>query len=306
MGKPRVVVHADVPFWAWGRKGAAYKKHLSDEFEITVAFNAEPPDYSAADLVHLFEVSQISRVPAQYRGKKIAGLTANVWRTWGAERMLAWAAQVDALHGNSVLIAQDLRQFHPRVHYTPNGVDTDFWYRMRPRTVYGVAALIACHVGKPNPRKGAPQLVAACEQARVTLRLVQRTSHIAKPWEDLREMYQDAHVQLTMSDMDGTPNPMLESAACENMLISTRVGNMPQLIVDGRNGFLIGPEPDPETGRIDQDALIPEYVEKLQWCAAHPDETSIMGQHAREDIEADWTWAIQCEKVRAMWREVLG
>ena len=296
-----MLVLADVPGWAWDMKAQAYRTFLADRFDITLAYQTKADTLPAAleawrqyDLVHAFEVSQTGHVPAEYRaggGKFVAGLTAHVWRTWGAARMHAWAALVDALHGNSLLLAAELRQFHPRVYYTPNGVDPTFWTRTRPRAT---AEVVACHVGKPNPRKGAHLIIEACDRVGLKLLLCQRTAHIRKtPLEMREEFYQDAWVQVTASDMDGTPNPMLESAACGNALLSTRIGNMPEVIRDGRNGWLV---------ERDAEAL----ADRLAWMKDHPAEVAELGDEARDTILRDWTWSQQVDHVAAMWRAVLA
>lgn len=291
--RPRVCVLADVRGWAWDRKGVQYMRYLVDEFDVHLYHQRDdlPPNWNF-DLVHLFEVSQTGHVPESYRsrgGKMIAGLTAHVWQTWGAARMHEWAGRCDALHGNSLLLVDDLKQFHSRVFYTPNGVDQVFWRRTRERD----EVFTACHVGKPNPRKGSYMIIEACERLKIPLLLCQRTSHIALPQEQIRdEFYSRAWAQITMSDMDGTPNPALESASCGNMQISTYIGNMPEMIRDGENGFLI---------TRDADAL----HRALTWCQSHARDVIEMGHEARRTIERDWTWERNCEHVRKMWRAVL-
>ena len=306
--KPKICVLADVKGWAWDRKAQQYARYLSDEFDVRVHHQRDnlPAEWDF-DLVHCFEVSQTGHVPQGYwqsnhacsdvlcerQGKLVAGMTAHVWPTWGVERVREWASRCDALHGNSVLLANEMRQFHERVFYTPNGVDADFWQRTTPRDL----DFIACHVGKPNPRKGAHMIIEACERAGIPLLLCQRTSHIAIPQERLRdEFYSRAWVQITMSDMDGTPNPMLEAAACSVALISTRIGNMPEFIDNGHGnapGILV---------ERDADAL----AAALSWCLSNRNHVLEMGHEARETVLRDWTWAKQCEHVRQMWRAVLA
>lgn len=288
--RAHVLVLADVPGWAWDRKAQAYARWLADEFEITVGYHArETYNFETYDLVHCFEVSQLGAVPQDYRGRLLAGLTAHVWRTWGEEQMRAWAYRVDGLHGNSKLLVNELRQFHDRVFYTPNGVDPDFFHRYEPRG----PIFTACHVGKPNPRKGGDLIRDVCDDLGVKLTLVQRTSHIRHSWETIRSLYQEAWVQITMSDMDGTPNPMLESAACENALISTPIGNMPEFIVDGTNGYLV-------------DRSKEALAAKLRFFQQYPEAAIALGQEARRTVLRDWTWERQVEHVRAAWREALG
>src|SRR3990167_588999 len=162
--RPNILVLADVPGWAWCQKARAYEQWLSDEFDITVAYQQGEPhvpeNLDQFDLLHLFEVSQLGHVPLPYRGQIVAGLTALVWQTWGEARMAAWAARCSALHGNSPQIVSELLAFHSRIYYCPNGVDAELFHRSVVRT----GDVAACHVGKPNPRKGGALLVEACRR----------------------------------------------------------------------------------------------------------------------------------------------
>jgi len=300
MAPTKILVVADVPDWAWGAKARQYRRYLNgDEFSVTIAYSTQGlPDPNEYSLVHLFEVSQLGYVPTDYQGVLIAGLTAHVWPTWGSERMLAWAARCSALHGNSLLLVQELRAFHPKVYYTPNGVDTKFWVRKTPLTES--TPVVACHVGKPNPRKGSAAIIAACEIAKVPLRLVQRTSHVRLTPEVLRdEFYSESSVQVTMSDMDGTPNPMLEAASCGNALISTRIGNMPEFIESWNdrdaelpNGFLI-------------ERSVEVLAAKLSWLRERPNIVKTMGNNARREA-LSWDWEFQVKYVSEMWRGLLS
>ena len=318
MTRPRILVLADVPTWAWGRKATAYQRHLSDRFHVEVAFHANVPAFSDFDLVHLFEVSQVGTLTAygplgQRAFKAVAGLTANVWRTWGAPQMQQWAGTVDALHGNSLLITADLKQFHPRVYYTPNGVDPQIYRQAVPRE----GPVVFGHVGKPNPRKGGVLIVEAARAAGVELRLIQRTSKLALTEPEMVAWYQGIDVMVTASNMDGTPNPMLEGAACACALLSTPIGNMPEFIVPGGNGngylteaTLPYPAMEPGLDAADiearQHALRDELHMDMRWFAAHPLLTRAMGQRARQTVLDGWTWAQQVAHVGRMWEEVLG
>jgi glycosyltransferase involved in cell wall biosynthesis len=197
------------------------------------------------------------------------------------------------------------------VFYLPNGVDPEFfrrWHPHPPRVTFG-------HVGKPNPRKGGDLIIEAAHKAQVELRTVVRTSKLAMAPEKIAAWYQGITVMVTASNMDGTPNPMLEGAATECALLSTRIGNMPELIKSGYNGWLLdetlpyhGPGPvcqQPED-YVQVDRLRDELVARMRWCADHPLETVTMGKAARDSVVADWTWARQVQHVAAMWEQLLG
>jgi hypothetical protein len=57
--------------------------------------------------------------------------------------------------------------------------------------------------------------------------------------QQMIEWYNQGTVLVCASETEGTPNPALEAAACGCTLVSTRVGNMPELIRTGHNGLLV-------------------------------------------------------------------
>ena len=54
--------------------------------------------------------------------------------------------------------------------------------------------------------------------------------------EEMREFYRSLDVYVCASRAEGTPNPCLEAAACGVPLVTTCVGNMPELVRHGVNG----------------------------------------------------------------------
>ncbi len=57
--------------------------------------------------------------------------------------------------------------------------------------------------------------------------------------EQMAEWYNGATVIVCASRAEGTPNPPLEAAACGCTIVSTPVGNMPELIRTDQNGYLV-------------------------------------------------------------------
>lgn len=55
---------------------------------------------------------------------------------------------------------------------------------------------------------------------------------------ELVDWYNGGKVYIVVSKSEGTPNPALEAAACGCTIVSTPVGNMPELIKDDVNGHL--------------------------------------------------------------------
>lgn len=291
--KPRIAVVADMRNWAWARKSEQLAKYLGDEFALQVAhiLDRNPDPLPAkADLYSTFEIFMVRHLRPGM--PYVTGMTAHVWdghvRQHGEARVRSWCDPAIAFHANSRLLEQEMAARLKRpIAYVPNGVDETFFRRMRARRA---DRLVVGWVGKPNPRKGSDIVKRACAAAGVELRTVERTHRDALPPEKMREFYQDLHVLVVASDMDGTPNPALEAAACGVAIVSNRIGNMPELIEDGANGRLVEREADSIAAAL-RGIDVPEAVR--------------MGEAARASIEAGWTWRHMAPNYARMWRDAL-
>jgi glycosyltransferase involved in cell wall biosynthesis len=297
--KPRIAILADVRNWAWARKTEQLVRHLGDEFRFDVAFLFDPkrpdPIPAGADLYHTYEVFQASRLPQLDRLPYVTGITAHVWKTWeerfGAGTVRGWSKGALAFHANSRLLEAEVRALLGRpIDYCPNGVDETFFRRLRPRQRH--ARLVVGWVGKPNPRKGPSIVEEACRTSGAELRKIERTHANALGPEEMREFYQDLDVLAVASDMDGTPNPALEAAACGVAVVSNRIGNMPEFITDGVNGRLV-------------ERTAPSIAAALRQLAGDPHAVIRMGEAARAEIERAWTWRDLSRNYAAMWTAAL-
>jgi len=57
--------------------------------------------------------------------------------------------------------------------------------------------------------------------------------------DEMLEFYRSIDIYICASSSEGTPNPCLEAAACGVPVVTTRVGNMPELIQHSINGLFI-------------------------------------------------------------------
>jgi glycosyltransferase involved in cell wall biosynthesis len=109
---------------------------------------------------------------------------------------------------------------------------------------------------------------------------------------DMSAFYRGLHVYVCASRSEGTPNPCLEAAACGVPLVTTRVGNMPEFVVDGVNGWLVDRSPQ----------AFAEALVRLR------DDEALrrrMGRAARETSLA-WDWRVQGPAYAAMFAEALA
>ncbi len=193
----------------------------------------------------------------------------------------------------------DLQRFHPA--------------HLRSATLPG-SKLQLLFVGRINQRKGVKYLLEAlrsfsAEEIQLTIcgRVVDslalfRDSSLPveiRPnvsGDDLVQAYQAADLFVFPSIAEGFAQVLLESLACGLPILSTTHTAAPDLITEGKEGFIIEPRrPD-------------LLVERIRWCLSHREELYAMRQRARATAE-QFTWerfrAQTAEAVRSYLKEEL-
>jgi glycosyltransferase involved in cell wall biosynthesis len=77
---------------------------------------------------------------------------------------------------------------------------------------------------------------------------------------------------------------LIEAMACGTPVICTRVASMPEIVVDGENGFVVGPG--------DRSAL----ADRLRWLAAHPEDAARMGEAGRRRVLERFRWSFVVDR----------
>ena len=292
--KPSILFITDVKGWAWDIKSNYLKKYLSDDFRIDIKHIVGNPaerrkinEGNAYDLYFTFGytyVNKLNRVPFN---KRITGVTAH--RPFNVINNSMRKAC--AIHANSILLLNEIKKMHTRTFYLPNGVDETLF---TPTDIpLERKNIIMGHIGKLSPRKGQKQFIEpAVKQAGAKYFSHYNNYKTRIPLKDMPDVYKKIDCFVVASEEDGTPCPALEAAACGRPIISNKIGNMPELIIDGYNGFLV-------------EKTVGAYIEKIKWMKDHREEMVEMGKNARKTIEEGWTWKIQAENYRKMFNKIL-
>lgn len=296
--KPKILFVVDTLKWAWAIKTRYVRKYLSDEFDIDILATIEKKldtkdtrtkkvNINSYDLCFTYGYAFIDQLKEIPKSKKITGVTAHRPRKIIEPKM----KKACAVHANSHMLYKQLCKIHNKVYYLPNGVNEKLF---KPLPIDPNKELVVGHVGKLSPRKGQKEIIEpATKKAKVPYFSHYNKYHNSKPHKKMPEIYKNFDVQLCASIEDGTPNPCLEAASCGRPIISNKIGNMPQFIRNGYNGFLVEREID-------------AYVEKILWFKNNRDKLIEMGKNARKTIEEEWTWKIQAENYRKMFRDLLN
>lgn len=303
--RPRVLCVVNRPGWAHDLKTRALATALEDRYRLVPRYQGEVTraDLDAADLVLVYywlqiDQSLLRRAFQSVRDKLLLGVCSEyeidgAWRKPGLS-MLSFLPRV--VFANNLTMVRDLeRELGREVAYTPNGVDTDFFRpaKTSPPSVPLRAGWAGSLHNHTAAHRGVDEVIAPAVAAveGAELCLAAREHHWRNP-EEMREFYQSLHVYVCASRSEGTPNPCLEAAACGVPIVTTAVGNMPEFIRDGENGFLVA-----------RDAVA--IAARLRQLRDDPELRDRMGRAARATAE-DWDWRHHAPRYAEMFAGVLG
>jgi hypothetical protein len=247
----------DVPGWAYYNNARDIQKYAPPDFCVTLgqflensdlpdAFGIEPPDFVV--------LSHFPRVEHVRRALNALGWSSKLVVFWNN----GWPVHIEYLA--PVLKCADLINFLNESCWRnvgkpqgsvciPLGVDLDVFRNIvpienRPRRLLWMGSQINSLV------KGFAAIAVPLRDRLVRkgfecdFRLVDSFSENKLSRQEMVDWYNTGQVFLCTSSAEGTPNVALEAAACGCALITTSVGNMPELIRHEENGFLVEPNID--------------------------------------------------------------
>jgi len=110
---------------------------------------------------------------------------------------------------------------------------------------------------------------------------------------DVPELMAATDVVVSSSRWEGMPNVIMEAMAAEKPVVATAVGGTPELVVDGKTGFLVEPG--------DADSMAGRIAELL----ADPELAARMGRAGKIRIETDFTIDSMVSRTAAVYEKVL-
>jgi len=304
--RPRVLFIVDVPNWAHDFKTGHLQRRLANHYDIDKRYQrlVTQEDLDRADLIviyYWFQFGAMRHLEGDFernRQKLVIGICSHgeiegSRREAGLRTLGRWA---HGLFANTRHFYDECRKsFGVPVYYTPNGVDTGFYCPGPAHPAGGVLRVgwAGSLTNHGRDHRGYDDLIVPAVNALAGVELV--TAAREEQWrgpEEMREFYRSLDVYICASRSEGTPNPCLEAAACGVPLVTTRVGNMPELVRSGVNGFFV-------------ERQVADLAGKLGLLRDAPGLRASMAQQIRRDIHA-WDWTIRAEPYRQMFAELLG
>jgi hypothetical protein len=173
-----------------------------------------------------------------------------------------------------------------------NGVDSRSFYLERPISVRQPKVIWSGSQRHRNIKGYDACVVPVFEQLRregidCEALLVDSRGEERLDREQMRKWYNDATIYLCASETEGTPNPALEAAACGCTVVSTRVGNMPELLRDRENGVFVQRQVD-------------DILEGIRFAVANH---VTLASQLYKDIQ-DWSWSRRSEQYYQLFENV--
>lgn len=204
-----------------------------------------------------------------------------------------------------------------KVHVVLNGIDPEKWYPS-PGTIAEELGVddtrpIASFVGRITRQKGVPHLLKAarhfdddiqlilCAGAPDTPEIAAETQALADQlraerdgvfWvqdmlapERIREVYSVSDVFVCPSIYEPLGIVNLEAMACNTAVVASRVGGIPEVVVDGETGRLV------DYDEADPDTFERELAAAVNAVAGDADVAAQMGKAGRTRALAEFSWA---------------
>lgn len=193
-------------------------------------------DKSAYDLYFTFGFAFPHYVlNSKNKSKCISGLTAHRKK----DQVVKAMGSVSHHHANSALLYNELKSFGFNPFYVPNGVDEKLFRPLLPH-FHRRLNLVIGHVGKKSPKKNQKTFIEPLmNKVEAFYEPCYNQFDNKVPHTQMVNKYQTFDMFIAASSEDGTPNGMLEAAACERSALINKIGNAPELIKNGVNGFLL-------------------------------------------------------------------
>lgn len=284
----RVLAFYDYKGWAWWHRLHNIKKYLPDDICLDLHEIYENFIIDDYDVFMVFEEYLIPLLQYLPYEKIISG--SSCARISSAAALAQMEKRCVATVFNSLEMYTAAGAL-PNMYCCQNGVDSDFFVPagQPPK------GIIACWIGNSQSicQKGFDIIKESCEKAGVPLLFRDHAQHTTPLTHgEIRDRYyHKASVYLCASQWEGTPNPALEALSCGLPVISTPVGNMPEILQIGYNGFLV-------ERSVDAFATALEELKKYNM--------EQLSKNARDSILNGWTWRHQAQKYANMFRDIVN
>lgn len=246
MGKYNCRFLFDVKGWAYYWRCMALKKYAPPDFDISMGSNygaafKEKKHHLVLQLAYSYAKDLRNHMD---RRKYTFPLISSYNVGWGYANK--WLTNVIKYSDWTIVNSYDMWDKsgrHPKTINISNGVDRDIFKIRRPIKGRKERILWVGSIAHKKTKNYDTILVPLQKELKrmkipCDFKLVNSVGRHRLNQDQMSYWYNTGSIYVVASKTEGTPNPALEAASCGLTVVSTKVGNMPELIVDGQNGYL--------------------------------------------------------------------
>lgn len=305
IGKRKILLIANIPNWAWDIKSNEIKRNLKNYYNFNIAYSdykdvLKKINFSKYDLIVTYIWSDFNYLKHLFAktNKICLGVSSMEEVDKKREkRFLKLAKKADAVFVHNKLLFKQLKDKVDKIYYCPNGVNTDRFYPNK--NIENKEKLTVGFVG--NSKSGKEKLKGLYDiiipsvrgLKNVKIKYIDYVKGKIISHKKMPDFYNSIDCYICASTSEGTPNPCLEAAACGRPLITTKVGNMIDLVKDKENSLFF-------------DRSIKNLKKKIKYYRDNKNKLIEHGENIKREIIENWDWKKNSQNFKKMFDEVLN
>lgn len=215
------------------------KDRIKDHLIGIVTLKDDNINWDQYDLIYYSHFSLHKKMPAPKNKIIITSITSHKCLL-DFDQTLKVLKKFHRISVNNTFLFDRFKDYIKDLYYTPNGVDTSFftsnYHDLNDNLIFGWVGNIDRATKRYN------EIIVPLSE-RYNFEIVgtykKDNEYQLKNQQQMKEYYNSLDYFVVSSLTEGTPNPALEAMSCGVPVITTRVGNMVEIIEDEVNGFFV-------------------------------------------------------------------
>lgn len=300
-GRGRVLCIPDRPDWIFNRHAQMLSRYLSDEFDFTVVYRGDDYHEDDYDLIYPLEWNMVDLEQIRKPEKYVTAIRSFVsWVDWDFQHLVDLLVhRYQAVHVISRQLYDLFSPFIPGLQHITQGVDLEaFTPQASPgEPITPVRQAGRLRLGWAGNRismvKGFQEFVQPMAEIPGVELVVAGFADHNLPLEQMPDFYRSIDAYISASSFEGSNNSIIEAAAMQRAIVTTRNGSAPEYLTNEQNALIVNRDLD-------------EFRAAVIRLRDQPELCSRLGAAARQAlIDGGWSWVQKAEHHRQFFRQAL-
>jgi len=226
----KILIITDSYNWATYFRAQNLKKYLKQyKIDITSFIDIQKYNLNIYDIVYITNwpiYGYIEKYLIKNKYKLVTGVSSHIGRKKALE-MINFFRKFDSIGVSNKFLYNEFKETKLNIFYTPFGADEDIFFKKTNPSSFGNIFGWVGNSSRSVKRFGEVRKCFDDLGPEYQLKIVDQKDCLSH--KDLCNFYNSVGTIICFSNSEGTPNPILEAAICGRWIISTNVGNIPEL-----------------------------------------------------------------------------